>query len=674
MAKILVVDDEKSIRVTLREFLMDANYEVGLAEDADQALDTLARDEFDVVLADIIMPRVTGVALLGVIKRTSPQVQVILMTGEPTVETASEAMRAGAFDYLPKPVRKERLLRTVGNAAGVKALDDERQRLTEENQQHQENLERLVEERTAALRKIHKRMELALAGAGLGAWDWNIRTGEMIVDQRWAEMLGYTLAEIEPHLSAWKRLIYPDDLARVEEALDAHLEGETDCCETEFCLLHKSGKRVWVLSRGRVIERDTNGEPLRACGTNLDISERKRAEEQRLELEAKLRQSQKMEAVGQLASGIAHDFNNILTTILGNVDVSIDEVRRRLGADHDAVRSLEEIEKAGMQASELTRQLLTFGRRDVMQPKAVDLNQILSGLDKMLRHFITENIELKTAIDPELRWVRADTGQLEQIIVNLVINAADAMPDGGTLTLETQNVTLDKNYASSRADVVPGPHVMLAVSDTGHGMDAITRDRIFEPFFTTKPVDKGTGMGLATVHGIVKQSGAHISLYSEPGLGTTFKIYLPAIESTLANPAAILQPNVFSCGHETVLLCEDDRPVRELIARLLRAAGYTVMAADSAQEAVETAQVHADSIDLLMTDVIMPDMSGSVLSQRLLDTIPDLQTLFISGYTASAIAHHGVLDEGVEFLTKPFTRQALLTKVRTVLGQARQES
>jgi PAS domain S-box-containing protein len=674
MTKILVVDDEKSIRTTLREFLTDEDYEVGLAEDANQAMETLAREEFDVVLVDIIMPRITGVGLLKIIKRTSPQTQVILMTGEPTVETAAEAVRAGAFDYLAKPVTKEQLLKTVGNATTVKLLDDERRRLTEENRQHRENLERLVEERTAALHESQERMELALAGAALGTWDWNVRTGEMAFNARWAEMLGYELAEIEPHLRGWQKLVYPDDLAGAEAILNAHLEGKTDFCESEHRLRHKSGNWIWVLRKGRVIERDTDGKPLRACGTILDITEHKRAEEERLELEAKLRQSQKMEAVGQLAGGVAHDFNNILTTILGNVEVSIDGLRRELGADHCAVRSMEDIEKAGQRAATLTRQLLTFSRQDVVRPEALDLNHILSDLDKMLQRLIPEDIALKTVTDPKLRPVRADAGQLEQVIVNLAINAADAMPDGGTLTLETQNVTLDEDYAFSRADVQPGPYVMLAVSDTGHGMDAAIRDRIFEPFFTTKPLDKGTGLGLATVHGIVTQSGAHIFPYSEPGHGTTFKVYLPAIGSTLTDKSAMSQPTVSPRGHETVLLCEDDRPVRELIARLLRNAGYTVMAAGNGHEAVEAAQVHAGSIDLLMTDVIMPDMNGRALSQQLLDTIPDLPTLFISGYTASVIAHHGVLDEGVEFLEKPFTQRGLLAKVRAVLGRAQPQA
>ena len=402
-----------------------------------------------------------------------------------------------------------------------------------------------------------------------------------------------------------------------------------------------------------------------------DITERKRAEEEREKLEAQLRQSQKLEAVGQLAGGVAHDFNNILTAILGNVELSMDSVRSELGADHGVVHSMEQIEKAAQRASALTRQLLAFSRRDVVQPRALSMNSILADLDKMLRWLITENIALDTITDPGLKSVWADAGRVEQVIVNLVVNAVQAMPDGGRLTLETQNVVLDEDYARSHAETQPGPYVLLAVIDTGCGMDAATRERIFEPFFTTKSMDRGTGLGLATVHGIVKQSGGHIFVYSEPGHGSTFKVYLPAIEAAPAEQTPTARPDAAPRGDETVLLCEDDRPVCELIAEALRTAGYTVVTAGTGQEGLAAAEAHASSIDLLITDVIMPDMNGRALSERLVAVRPDLPTLFISGYTSNVIAHHGVLDEGVEFLEKPFTRQSLLTKVRTVLDQMR---
>ncbi len=402
-----------------------------------------------------------------------------------------------------------------------------------------------------------------------------------------------------------------------------------------------------------------------------DITERKRAEEEREKLEAQLRQSQKMEAVGQLAGGVAHDFNNILTAILGNVELSMDSVRDALGPDHNVLESMVQIEEAAKRASALTRQLLTFSRRDVIQPRALNLNRTLADLDKMLRRLVTENVVLEIATDPQLHSIWADAGRMEQMIVNLVVNAVQAMPDGGRLSLETQNVILDKDYTRSHPDSRPSAHVLLAVSDTGHGMDAETRERIFEPFFTTKTVDRGTGLGLATVHGIVQQSGGHITVHSEPGRGTTFKIYLPAIGEAGAEQPLASVPDAAPGGHETILLCEDDRPVRALIAETLRRAGYAVLTAASGREGIAMAEAHQQPIDLLVTDVIMPDMNGRALSRRLIEMRPGLPTLFISGYTADVIAHHGVLDEGIGFLEKPFTQQGLLSRVRDVLDKPR---
>jgi signal transduction histidine kinase/ActR/RegA family two-component response regulator len=406
------------------------------------------------------------------------------------------------------------------------------------------------------------------------------------------------------------------------------------------------------------------------AGTASEVVLAAQAEERRQELEAQLRQSQKLEAVGQLAGGVAHDFNNILTTIMGNVELGLDRVRRELGPDHSVVRSMESIETAAQRASTLTRQLLTFSRRDVMQPRVLNLNSILANLQSMLSRLITENITLGVVTSPTLKSVRADAGQLEQVIVNLVVNAVHAMPDGGRLTLETQNVSLDEHYVSTHAEARPGPHVLLTVSDTGCGMDVQTCERIFEPFFTTKPVDQGTGLGLATVHGVVRQAGGHIMVDSEPGQGTTFRVYLPADDAAPEHAPSHAPPDAELRGHETLLLCEDDHLVRRLVADALGAAGYTTIIAGSPQETIALSLAHAGPIDLLITDVIMPDMNGRALSEHLRELRPGLPTLFISGYSADVIAPHGVLDEGVQFLEKPFTRRQLLTKIRAVLARA----
>ena len=490
---------------------------------------------------------------------------------------------------------------------------------------------------------------------------------------RFEEVTGYTPEDlIDDRRVTFNDLIMEEHRERLWKAWQEQLS-KREPLEAEYTIEARDGTIKWVWEQGRGVF-DDEGTLLSLEGFICDITDRKRAEADREKLEAQLRQSQKMEAIGQLAGGVAHDFNNILTAILGNVELSMDSVRTEFGPDHGVVGSMEQIEQAAQRASVLTRQLLTFSRRDVVQPQPLNLNDILAGLDKMLLRLVTEDIAIETFPEPELKTVQADAGQLEQVIVNLVVNAVHAMPDGGRLTMETQNVMFDEGYTSTHAEARPGPHVMLAVSDTGHGMDAATCERIFEPFFTTKPADKGTGLGLATVHGIVKQSGGHIIVYSEPGRGTTFKAYLPAIDAAPVGPTRAALPDVVPGGDETILLCEDDRPVCELIAQSLRIAGYTVMTASSGSEGIKVVQKHVGTIDLLITDVIMPDMNGRALSERLRALRPGLPLLFISGYTSNIIAHHGVLDEGVEFLEKPFTRHGLLKKIRAVINKSRADA
>ncbi len=477
---------------------------------------------------------------------------------------------------------------------------------------------------------------------------------------QWETVTGYTAEELS--VMYCTDFFEGEDRRIIQEKmLEVFREGGA---EVEAELTTKDGRRIPYLFTG--LRREFNGKP-HLVGFGLDITERKRMEEERAALEDQLRQAQKLEAVGQLAGGVAHDFNNILTAIFGNTQLAVSQLKSAFPEATKAVERIEQVRESAKRAASLTRQLLTFSRRQVIQPEVLDLNRILADLDKMLRRLITENVTLETIADPNLQSVRADAGQLEQVVVNLVVNAVHAMPDGGRLTLETKNVILEEEYIESHAEARSGPHVLLVVSDTGHGMDAATCARIFEPFYTTKAVDKGTGLGLATVHGIVKQAGGHIVVYSEPGRGTTFRVYLPAIDATPVEPAPVLESEKPSTGAETVLLCEDDRFVRELAAQLLRNAGYTVIAVGSGNEGLEAARNHTGSIDLLITDVIMPGMNGRELSEQLGAALPGLPTLFISGYTSNVIAHHGVLDEGVEFLEKPFTQQGLLTKVRTVL-------
>jgi two-component system cell cycle sensor histidine kinase/response regulator CckA len=395
-----------------------------------------------------------------------------------------------------------------------------------------------------------------------------------------------------------------------------------------------------------------------------EITERKRAEEIRADLEQQLRQAQKMEAIGQFAGGIAHDFNNLLTSILGYAGLALE----MLPPEHPTRSDIQGIQNTVQRAATLTRQLLAFARKQIINPQVVNLNEVVLNVDKLLSRLIGANMKLTTTLAPDLVPIKADPGQLEQILINLAVNARDAMPHGGELIIETANVTLDHHYARRHAGVAPGEYVLLAVSDTGTGMSEEVKARLFEPFFTTKEVGKGTGLGLATCFGIVNQSGGHIQAYSELGQGTTFKIYLPRVAG-VALPLVKPEPiDTLLQGTETILLAEDESPVRELAARALRQQGYTVLAAANGAEALRLAQNKVEKeIHLLVTDMVMPKMGGAELVEQLKLTHPTLKVLYMSGYTDSTIIRYGLPTPGTAFLQKPFAMQRLIRKVRDML-------
>jgi PAS domain S-box-containing protein len=457
-----------------------------------------------------------------------------------------------------------------------------------------------------------------------------------------------------------------DDLLKLDASRDVYVDPAARARILARCEQFGSAieEVAWRRRDGSVITVRLNGRPVRAPDGTIECFEFivDDVTEQRA-LEERLRQTQKMEAVGRLAGGIAHDFNNLLTAILGSVDF----LRQALGPEHPEHAETEEIQKAAVRAADLTRQLLAFSRQQVLAPKVLDVDALVTNLEKMLRRLIGEDVELRFVAKASRAAVLADPGQLEQVIVNLVVNARDAMPRGGKLTIETATVDLDAGYAWEHGTVEPGRYVMLAVTDTGVGIDRAAQARLFEPFFTTKEFGKGTGLGLATVYGIVKQSGGYIWVYSEPGQGATFKVYLPRVEPA-GEPVAAPQPPARALGGtETILLAEDEAAVRTLARRILEKHGYKLLLAATGRDGVQVAEQHAAPIDLLVTDVVMPEMGGRELAQRLTALQPGLKVLYLSGYTDDAIVHHGVLDAGVAFLQKPFKPDDLVRKIRAVL-------
>ncbi len=478
---------------------------------------------------------------------------------------------------------------------------------------------------------------------------------ELVTGKPASEILGRTPFEV-----------WPEDVARQLVEHDNQVFARNEPLEvTEITSTPAGDQREWLTLKFPF----SDSEGRRFVGSvSIDVTERRRLEDQ-------LRKAQKMEAIGRLAGGLAHDFNNLLTVINGYSQLmleNLEESTARQDPGAAAARSategpLREILRSGERAAELTRQLLAFSRQQPISPVILDMNGVVQGVERMLRRLIGENIDLRAVLGRNLFQVRADPAQMEQVLVNLAVNARDAMPNGGSLTIETANVALDELYSLAHPLVTPGDYLLVAVSDTGVGMDRATQAHIFEPFFTTKEQGKGTGLGLATVYGIVKQSGGFIWLYSEPGRGATFKIYLPRAEGDSAPRTAALDQSELRHGTETILLVEDDGGVRELASQVLKSGGYHLLVAADPEEAVRIFEPYPETIHLLLTDVVMPKASGRDLAGRLLFSRPEMKVLFMSGYTEGSIVHQGVIDEGAHLLQKPFSPDRLLRTVHTLL-------
>ena len=494
-------------------------------------------------------------------------------------------------------------------------------------------------------------------------WEADAETFEFsFVSPQAEQILGYPVDKWLSQPRFWRNHVHPEDLRKSVEASNQARKNKHGY-ELEYRIVAADGRSVWLRDTVGVVQQD--GQVTKLRGVMIDITKRKEAELALQSSEAQLRQSQKMEAIGRLAGGIAHDFNNILTAITGYSEL----MQQKMDETHEMFRETNEIVKAARRASELTRQLLAFSRQQVLQTRILDLNEVIIDMNHMVHRLIGEDIELVTEHADGLGSVKADPGQIQQVILNLAVNARDAMSGGGKLTISTENVTIEtKQNAGPRAGVEAGDYVLFALGDTGMGMDEEVRAQLFEPFFTTKEKGKGTGLGLSTVYGIVRQSGGHIAVESTLGEGTTFFVYLPRVEgnaeaSGLAETAAE-KPNT---GSETILLVEDDETVRELASEILAINGYTVVEARNGIDALDIYKEKADEIDMLVTDVVMPQMGGKELAEKLIEIAPKLKVLFLSGYTSTAIVEQGILDVDTNFLQKPFTPVEFAGKVRTLL-------
>jgi len=548
----------------------------------------------------------------------------------------------------------------------------EKKEAEEELKKYREHLEEMVETRTSELVQANEqlqgeiaerqRTEEALKSSearyrslfnGVPVGLYRSTPDGQILDANLAlvQMLGFPDQESLVKINVAASFVNPEDRER-EQAL---LEREGIVRDYEMELRRNDGKKIWVRDTVRIV-RDADAGVTCYEGSLEEITERK-------QLESQYRQSQKMEAIGRLAGGVAHDFNNLLTAISGYSEMTLMDLRR----DDPLRLNIEEILKAADRATSLTQQLLAFSRKQILQPRKISLNDTLTGMHEMLRRLIGEDVDLSLELEPDLGTVTADPGQIEQIVMNLAVNARDAMPRGGKLFIETDNVFLDEAYTQRHLEVSPGPYVMLAVSDNGLGMDEETQARIFEPFFTTKERGKGTGLGLATVYGIINQSGGHIWVYSEPGQGTAFKIYLPRLDAAVEVERAKVIPAEMPFGEETILVVEDEDALRALIQRSLKKFGYRVLEARHGGEALLICEQAQEPIHLMLVDVVLPQMSGPRIAARLAGLQPGMKVLYMSGYTENAIVHHGILDQQVPFLQKPFKPMTLVRKVREVL-------
>jgi two-component system, cell cycle sensor histidine kinase and response regulator CckA len=593
----------------------------------------LDRETWDIVIADYVMPRFNGLEALKLMQGKGLDLPFIIVSGKASEEMLIKAMKAGVHDYILKG-NLSRLVPAVKRELHEAAVRKDRKKAEEGLRKSEEKYRILVENANDAILIIQEEV-IRFANA------------------KTVEVLGYSQEELTK--IPFVEHIHPDDRDRVYERYQERLKGEKLSAPYSFRIRNKSGKELWVDLNAVLV--DWEGRPA-TLNFVRDVTERKKMEEQFLH-------AQKMEAVGQLAGGFAHDFNNSLTLISVCSQLALFELKK----DDPLREKIETIHAVTERSASLARQLLAFSRRQVMETKILDLNILLKDIVKMLHRVIGERITLNCWLDDDLGFIRADPAQIDHVVANLVVNAKDAMPDGGALTIETANIELDREYVRIHPESSPGSYVLLSVGDTGAGMTPAIKDRIFEPFFTTKEKTRGTGLGLSSVYGIVKQSGGNIEVFSEPGAGTTFKIYFPRVEGRVEEGENELFSGDLPRGEETILIVEDEKPIPVFICQVLLRQGFKVIEAANAEEALLLGEKCTGPIDLLLTDVVMPGMNGRDLAERLLSLRPKMKVLYMSGYPDDVLAHHGVLKEGFNLMPKPFSMEGLVGKIRKVLKQ-----
>jgi len=693
MKNILIVDDNPQDLSLLQALLNRHGYMATVAANGAEALEKARSERPDMIITDILMPIMDGFTLFREWKRDDrlKDVPFVFFTATYTDPTDEKfALGLGAERFIVKPQDQQVLLGIIEDVfseqkAGRPAKPCEPQRDEAVSlREYNVVLIRKLEDKMVQVEGAKRRLELEVAERM--RIEEVLRASRKMIEEIinaipvrvfwkdrnlmylgcnsiFARDAGFTdpkdVIGKDDYQMGWREqaeLYRADDRKVIESGCPRLLIEEPQTT---------SGGNTITLLTSKIPLRNSDGEIGGVIGTYYDITDFKRAETEKEKLQAQLQQAMKMEAVGRLAGGVAHDFNNLLTVIIGYSEL----LQQKIGKESPMHRDVEEIRRAGERASSLTQQLLAFSRKQIIEPKVVRLDLLVADMQAMLIRLIGEDIALQATTGKSLGSVKVDPGQFQQILMNLVVNARDAMPDGGKIGIETANVDLDEGYCAVHPYILPGRFVMLSVSDTGMGMSDEVKAHIFEPFYTTKERGSGTGLGLATTYGVVKQSGGSVEVYSEVGIGTTFKIYLPRVEEEASPSEKDERPQDMRGGSETVLVVEDEDIVRNLCVQILERLGYKVLQARNGAEAIALAHAYADRIDLLMTDVVMPGMNGAEMARQLVLHHPERKVLFTSGYTDDAIVRHGILKEGVSFIGKPYTPSALAKKVRGVLDR-----